>query len=64
MDCHKTPNRIPDPVIREVRLIKEEIIAARGGDIRELLKSLRERQMSNPRLTRKAEGIQTITPSA
>jgi hypothetical protein len=64
IDSNTTPKRIPDPVIREVRRIKEEIIAEHGGDIRLLLKSLRERQMSNPRLVRKAEGEQGIAPNA
>jgi hypothetical protein len=58
IDSNTTRIRIPDPVILEVRRIKEEIIAEHGGDIRQLLKSLRERQMNNPRLTRNADGEQ------
>ena len=64
IDSITTPKRIPDPVIREVRRIKEEIIAEHGGDIRQLLKSLRERQMSNPQLVQKAEREQGIAPNA
>ncbi len=64
IDSNPTPKRIPDPVIREVRRIKEEIIAEHGGDIRQLLKSLRERQKGNPRLVRKAEGEQGSAPNA
>jgi hypothetical protein len=64
IDSNPTPKRISDPVIREVRRIKEEIIAEHGVDIRQLLKSLRERQMGTPRLVRKAEGEQGIAPNA
>ena len=64
IDSNTTPKRIPDPVIREVRRIKEEIIAEHGGDIRLLLKSLRERQMGNPRLVRKAEGERGFAPNS
>jgi hypothetical protein len=51
IDTNPKTVHIADPVICEVRRIKEQIVAEHDGDIRLILKSLRERQLNNPRLT-------------
>jgi len=56
IDTNSKTVEIADPVIREVRQIKEQIVAEHNGDMRLILKGLRARQMSHPRLTQIPKG--------
>lgn len=50
------PDKVSDPVITEVRAIKQQIVAEHGGDLDSFFASIRQRQNQNPRLVKTTKG--------